>query len=65
VIRYGKDHQALGSGDLDLDTLLDRLECAGFAGPIIFELTVDEALSSLDAVRTARPEILESTEHQP
>ena len=62
VIGYGKDHQALGSGDLDLGTLLDRLEEARFAGPVIFELTLDQALTSLDAVRAARPEMLQSTE---
>jgi sugar phosphate isomerase/epimerase len=63
VIGYGKDHQALGSGDLDLGTLLDRLEEARFTGHVILELTVDQALTSLDAIRAARPEMLQSTQH--
>lgn len=48
---YGTDHKALGTGDLDVARLLGRLEAAGFDGPIIFELTVEEALASLAVVR--------------
>ncbi len=48
---YGKDHQPLGAGDLDVARLLGRLERAGFAGPIIFELTVPEAIASLSRAR--------------
>lgn len=55
---YGQDHQTLGKGELDLGRLLDRLESAGFDGPIIFELTVDEALASLEAIRRVRPQAL-------
>jgi sugar phosphate isomerase/epimerase len=54
-IGYGKDHQPLGSGDLDVGRLLDRLAEAAFDGPIIFELTVEEALASLEVIRTLRP----------
>ena len=54
VIGYGTDHQALGKGDLDVGRLLDRLEEVGFDGPIIFELTVGEALESLDVIRRRR-----------
>ena len=54
-IGYGKDHQPLGAGDLDLGRLLDRLESAGFDGPIVFELTVPQALASLDTIRATRP----------
>lgn len=43
---YGKDHQPLGNGDLDVPRLLNRLKQANFAGPLIFELTVAEALAS-------------------
>ena len=50
-IGYGKDHQALGSGDLDVRRLLDRLDMAGFDGPIIFELNTEEALASLEYIR--------------
>jgi sugar phosphate isomerase/epimerase len=48
---YGTDHKRLGTGDLDVARLLSRLEEAGFAGPIIFELTLEEALASLAIVR--------------
>lgn len=53
---YGKDHQVLGTGDLNLGRLLDRLQGAGWDGPIIFELTIEEALESLDVVRKTRPD---------
>lgn len=55
---YGKDHQALGKGDLDVARLLDRLAEAGFAGPLILELTVKEAQASLEMIRDLRPEAL-------
>jgi sugar phosphate isomerase/epimerase len=46
-IGYGKDHQALGKGDLDLPFLFNRLRQASWDGPIIFELSVAEAKESL------------------
>jgi sugar phosphate isomerase/epimerase len=52
-IAYGKDHQALGKGALDVAGLLRRLVEARWDGPIIFELTVPEALASLHKVREA------------
>jgi sugar phosphate isomerase/epimerase len=55
---YGQDHQPLGKGDLDVGRLLDRLAEAGFDGPIILELTVKEALASLETIRAVRPEAL-------
>ncbi len=48
---YGKDHQSLGKGDLDVTRFLGRLKQAGFAGPVIFELTVAEALASMQVVK--------------
>jgi sugar phosphate isomerase/epimerase len=48
---YGTDHKALGTGDLDVGRLLARLEASGFDGPVIFELTVEEALASMAVVR--------------
>jgi sugar phosphate isomerase/epimerase len=54
-IVYGKDHQPLGAGDLDVGHLLDRLAAANFAGPLIFELRVEQALTSLDVIRSIRP----------
>lgn len=55
---YGMDHQPLGSGDLDTARLLDRLNEARFDGPIIFELTVPQALSSLQVIQNLRPALL-------
>ncbi|PKO22426.1 MAG: hypothetical protein CVU38_09360 [Chloroflexi bacterium HGW-Chloroflexi-1] len=55
---YGQDHQALGKGDLDLGRLLDRLIEVDFRGPVILELTVEEALASLDVIRAVRPGVL-------
>lgn len=57
-IGYGRDHQALGRGDLDTGRLLDRLAEADFTGPIIFELTLPEALASLEVIREIRPGLL-------
>jgi sugar phosphate isomerase/epimerase len=58
VIGYGQDHRPLGSGDLDVGRLFDRLAQAGFDGPLIFELSVEEALASLDVIRSLRPATL-------
>ena len=58
AIVYGKDHSVLGTGDLDLARFLDRLSAAGFDGPIIFELTVEEALTSLDVIRAVHPSLV-------
>jgi len=55
IIGYGKDHQALGKGDLELGRFLDRLVDAYFDGPVIFELATSEALQSLEVVRKLRP----------
>jgi sugar phosphate isomerase/epimerase len=56
-IGYGKDHQALGKGDLDLKRLLDTLEAAAFKGPLVFELGVEDALRSLEVLRKVKPEL--------
>jgi sugar phosphate isomerase/epimerase len=45
------DHLPLGEGDLPLNFLLDTLKEAEFEGPIIFELTIQEAKASLDYLR--------------
>ncbi len=47
TIGYGKDHQPLGTGDLDINLLLGYLAKQGFDGPIIFELTIEQARTSL------------------
>jgi len=48
---YGKDHQPLGTGDLNVKEFLKALTEGGFSVPIIFELTVDEAKDSLDYLK--------------
>jgi len=57
-IGYGQDHRPLGQGDLDTGRFLDRLAEAGFQGPVIFELTEEEAAESLAVVRALRPGLL-------
>lgn len=57
-IGYGKDHSVLGTGDLDVARLLKRLEEANWKGPIIFELTVEQAKASLDYIRKVCPQFL-------
>ncbi|MEW5869362.1 MAG: cobamide remodeling phosphodiesterase CbiR [Chloroflexota bacterium] len=49
-IGYGKDHQPLGRGDLDVARFLARLQEAGFGGPIIFELSLPQAQDSLNTI---------------
>jgi len=58
VIGYGQDHRTLGAGDLDLGRFLDRLVESGFNGPLVLEMTVEQALASLEVVRAMRPELL-------
>jgi sugar phosphate isomerase/epimerase len=53
TIGYGKDHAPLGTGDLDVERLLNRLLDVDFTGPVIFELTVEEALKSLNVALAA------------
>lgn len=55
---YGEDHKPLGQGDLELGRFLDRLAAANFTGPLVFELKVDEALESLNVVKSIRPQYL-------
>jgi sugar phosphate isomerase/epimerase len=56
---YGEDHKTLGQGDLDLGRLLDRLAKANFSGPLVFELNTNEALASLQVVKSIRPNYFE------
>lgn len=53
------DHLPLGAGDLPLGNFLDKLAGSGFSGPVIFELTIEEATASLDAIRQVRPALVE------
>ena len=61
LIGYGKDHQTLGAGVLDVGRLLDRREAANFDGPVVFELRADQALASLDLIRAKRPQLVTYT----
>jgi sugar phosphate isomerase/epimerase len=49
-IGYGKDHKPLGAGDLNVKVFLDELENSNFNGPIIFELNLEDAVSSLEKI---------------
>jgi sugar phosphate isomerase/epimerase len=60
TMRYHEDHRTLGDGDLDLGRLLDRLLAAGWDGPVVLELRVDEAVASLEVIRRVRPEAIGS-----
>jgi sugar phosphate isomerase/epimerase len=51
VVQYGKDHLPLGSGDLDVARFAERLRAMSFCGPVIFELPLKDALTSLDVMR--------------
>jgi len=51
---YSRDHKPLGTADLDLGRLLDRLDEAGYRGPLVLELTVEEAVASLEVIRATR-----------
>jgi len=50
-IGYGKDHQTLSTGDLDTARSINRLTEAQWNGPIIFELTVEQAQKSLQVIQ--------------
>jgi len=43
-----RDHLPLGAGDLDVKSLFESLGKAGFRGPIVFELGLRDAKSSLE-----------------
>jgi sugar phosphate isomerase/epimerase len=55
-IGYGKDHQAIGKGDLEITRFLNELKNLNFQGPIIFELTLPEAVLSLQAIQKLQPD---------
>jgi sugar phosphate isomerase/epimerase len=53
------DHLPLSAGEVPIGDFLDRLATCGFSGPIIFELTIEEAKASLEAIRALRPAYIE------
>jgi len=54
-MRYDQDHRPLGEGDLDVGRLLDVLVAAEFSGPVVFELTLAQAVASLEIITRHRP----------
>ena len=52
------DHLPLGEGDLAVEWFLGQLEEAGFMGPAIFELTIEEAHASLEVIQARCPDLL-------
>ena len=58
-VGYGLDHRPLGTGALNVAHLLNRLVEAEYGGPVIFELTVNEALASLQMIQALRPGVTE------
>lgn len=50
-IGYGQDHQPLGAGDLDIKKFITQLKNNNFNGPVIFELSVEDAITSLEKIR--------------
>lgn len=57
-IGYGKDHAPLGTGDVDVPRLLNRLEEVSYSGPIIFELTIAQVKQSLEYIQKVSPKAL-------
>jgi sugar phosphate isomerase/epimerase len=55
---YGEDHKTLGKGNLDVGAFLDRLNAVHFAGPLVFELMVPEAIESLKIIKSIRPQYI-------
>ena len=54
---YGLDHHPLGEGDLEVKRLLDSLERAGFQGPVIYELRLEQALASMEVIHRLHADI--------
>ncbi|NHJ84866.1 MAG: sugar phosphate isomerase/epimerase [Asgard group archaeon] len=53
------DHKALGKHDLPVIELLSALNDRSFQGPLVFELSLDEAKESMQYIRNHIPEVLE------
>lgn len=52
---YHRDHSVLGTGDLDVWHLLHRVQEAAPQTPLIFELTLEEAIQSMQYVSNVAP----------
>ncbi|MEM2143437.1 MAG: cobamide remodeling phosphodiesterase CbiR [Candidatus Thorarchaeota archaeon] len=56
-----EDHKTLGTGDLRVEEFLCELVHSGFRGPVIFELTNEETVRSLEVVRERCPRALDKS----
>jgi len=54
-----KDHLPLGSGDMRVSEFFGSLLKAGFKGPVVFELPIEDALRSLEVLRSVVPDAFE------
>ncbi|MFX1261144.1 MAG: cobamide remodeling phosphodiesterase CbiR [Promethearchaeota archaeon] len=53
-----EDHLAIGKGELPVRDFLNELRKDDFKGPLIFELTTEEVIESLQTIREVVPEAL-------
>jgi sugar phosphate isomerase/epimerase len=60
-VKIQKDHLPLGEGKLPMNDLFDFLHRHEYTHPIVFELTLPQALKSLKVIREKYPEALESS----
>ncbi|NWF94651.1 MAG: sugar phosphate isomerase/epimerase [Candidatus Thorarchaeota archaeon] len=58
-----RDHIALGLGELPIREFFTKLLRDKYNGPLVFELTADEARASLEAIRSVVPEVFQLTGH--
>jgi len=50
-----RDHLPLGSGDMPISDFFGALLNADFSGPVVFELSLEDALRSIEAIRRECP----------
>jgi len=60
-VRIQRDHLPLGEGKLPVTDFLDFLKHHEYSHPIVFELTLPQALQSLKVIREKYPAALKST----
>jgi sugar phosphate isomerase/epimerase len=58
TIHYGKDHLALGCGDLDVGRFVERLQAMRFNGPVVFELPLEDAKNSLALIQRMNTDLM-------
>jgi sugar phosphate isomerase/epimerase len=59
-VKIQKDHLPLGKGNLPVVELFNFLDRRGYSHPIVFELTLPQALQSLQVIHEKYPKALES-----